>query len=355
MKKVGIATFHFSDNYGAVLQCYALQKVINEFDDVCAEVIDYRPHRFCYKKVWTTEKERKLFYEKRKRFEAFLNKHCHMASHRTSVIEGSEYDYCCAGSDQIWSMDPMYREYFFPNVSADVYKFSYAASMGVPVADIRQKEGELIRYLSSFQAVSVREKEHAEYLTEVSGRECRIVIDPVLLLDADAYMSVFSQEDKGEERPFLFFYWLQHDKELFRGVELVNMLARIYNLEVIHSVYGADERMFSRGGRCMYYEGIEDFLWYMKNAAFVVTNSYHGTLLAIQFKVPFYSFVVEILRCRFDTLAEYMDISSRIVTKMICPWDADDKIDFGKIKNEISRFRASSLEYLKEVLDSDSR
>lgn len=351
MKKVGIATYHFADNYGAVLQCYALQKVINGFDGICAEVIDYRPPEFRYKKVWTTEKERKLFYKKMKLLESFLNTYCQVAPYKVPLINGEGYDYCCAGSDQIWNMDPMYREYFFPNVDENIYKFSYAASMGLSVAEIRQKERELINYLPAFQKISVREKEHAEYLTEVSGKECCCVIDPTLLLNDDDYISIIHSKDKQMDRPFLFFYWLMHDHELFRGVELANMLARLFDLRIIHSIYGADPRMFFQGGRCMYYEGIDDFLWYIKNAAFVVTNSYHGVLFSIQFEVPFYSFIVESMRSRFNTLTDYMDISNRIVTEMKDLKEINDQIDFKKIKGEIGKFRAESIAYLKSVFD----
>ncbi len=246
-------------------------------------------------------------------------------------------------------MDPKFTEYFFPNADAGIYKFSYAASMGFPVAKIRQKERELVNYLSAFQMVSVREREHAEYLTEISGKECHCVVDPTLLLDENDYMPIISSKDKDGERPFLFFYWLINDQGLFQGVELANMLARLFDLQIIHSVYGADSRMFFQGGRCMYYEGIEDFLWYIKNAVFVVTNSYHGTLFSIQFETPFYSFLVESMRSRFDTLTGYIDISSRIVTKMKVPKDVDDKINFVKIKGEIREIRMESLLFLRNV------
>lgn len=349
MKKVGIATFHFADNYGAVLQCYALQRVINGFEGTCAEVIDYRPPGFEYAKVWTNEKEKMLFFRKRQFFEAFLKQHCHLALHPVSLIDGRGYDYCCAGSDQIWCMKPQFEEYFFQNVQEEVYKFSYAASMGFPVEEIRKKERELSGYLPHFQTISVREKEHAEYLTKLSGKECRVVIDPTLLLRAEDYMPAI-HPDKKEDGPFLFFYWLRHDCNLFRGIELANMLARFFNLRIIHSVCGADPRMFFQGGRCMYYEGIEDFLWYIKNADFVVTNSYHGTLFSIQFEVPFYSFIVKSMRSRFDTLADYTDISDRIITQMKCLKEVDKSVDFKKIKNGIEKFRAESMDFLKEVI-----
>ncbi len=349
MKKIGIATFHFADNYGAVLQCYALQRVLNGFEEICAEIIDYRPPEFQYVKVWTTEKEKQMFFQKRQLFEAFLNMYCHLAPYPVFLIDGKGYDYCCAGSDQIWCMAPQFKEYFFPNVQEDVYKFSYAASMGLSVNEIRKREEELINLLPHFQTISVREKEHAEYLAKLSGKECHVVIDPTLLLRAEDYIMVINP-DKKEDGPFLFFYWLRDDQNLLRGIELANMLARFFKLRIIHSVYGADSRMFFQGGRCMYYEGIEDFLWYIKNADFVVTNSYHGTLFSIQFEVPFYSYIIKSMRSRFDTLANYADISDRIITRMKGLKEVNKLIDFKKIKNEIEKFRIESMEFLREVI-----
>lgn len=351
MKKIGIVTFHFVDNFGAVLQCYALQKVINRFNGVYAEIIDFRPMGYRYEKVWTNEKEKNLFYEKRKKFENFLIKFCNMSPNRVSVIDGKGYDYCCVGSDQIWNPMFTYEEYFLPNVNHRTHKIAYAASVGCSISEIELNKNIFLKYLPTFKKISVREIEHKDYISTISGKECSYVLDPTLLLDKEDYLTIIQNKKENIERSYVFFYWLFHDQELMRGIELVNSIARKFNLQIIHSVFGKKEFMFCEEEKCMYYSGIDEFLWYIKNAAFVVTNSYHGTIFSLKFEVPFYSFVVDSMRSRFNTLLKYMDIEDRIVTKMIEEKDLNMDIDYKGIKESIFTYRVKSIEYLKNAID----
>lgn len=353
MKKVGIATFHFMDNFGAVLQCYALQKIINRFEGIEAEIIDYRPSGYRYVRVWTSEKEKILFQKKREAFENFLIQYCNMSPQRVSAIDGKGYDYCCVGSDQIWNPRFLYREYLLPNLVRDVCKIAYAPSIGCAVSEARLSESLFKEFLPSFKAISVREREHVEYVSDISGMKCECVLDPTLLLEADDYFSIIREYKKDIKEPYLLFYWLPHDRELFRGIELANMISRLFNLRIVHSIFGANGSLYFKKGECMYYEGVEDFLWYVKNASFIVTNSYHGTIFSLQFEVPFYSFIVESMMSRFDSLMAYTDIGDRIVTKMIRPDDINKDIDFKRIKTDAFKHRDRSIGYLKNALDSN--
>lgn len=352
MKKVGIATFHFADNYGAVLQCFALQKVINSFEGVNAEVIDYRPHGFRYAKVWNNEKEKILFYQKRKLFEKFLREYCNLSQQRVEHISGYGYDYCCVGSDQVWNVaDSYFEEYFFPNLLPEVCKISYAPSIGCSVRDMEPYVMIYSKFLSSFKEISIREIEHREYLSKICGKECSCVLDPTLLLDRESYFPVVQEPEESIEAPYLLFYWLHYDREFYQGIELANMIARRYNLRIIHSIIGKNKNFIFNEEKCIYYVGIEEFLWYVKNASFIVTNSYHGTIFSLQFEIPFYSFVIKSMRSRFDTLLEYVDIKERIVDRMLTCNEIDADIDFKKNKQSICQYKEQSIEYLKSALD----
>lgn len=350
MKKVGIVTFHYVDNFGAVLQCYSLQKVMNNFEGVHAEIIDYRPADFKYDRVWKNEKERKLFLEKRKKFEKFLIHYCNMSAKRVSAIDGKGYDYCCVGSDQIWNPMFSYEEYFLPHIMRETTKIAYAASVGCSISELAPYKKFFSKYLSKFKTISVREREHAEYISRISGKFCQSVLDPTLLLGKEEFLSLFRDKKENSEKPYVLFYWLFHDQELLRGVELVNTIARKYDLQVIHSVFGADGFMFCKEAHCMYYCGIEEFLWYIKNAAFLVTNSYHGTIFALHFEVPFYTFVVDSMKSRFDTLLDYVDFGDRIVTQTIPEKEISRNIEYKRMKEDISEYRDKSLAFLREAL-----
>lgn len=351
MKKIGIVTFHFVDNFGAVLQCYALQKVLNSFNEVYAEVIDFRPVGYRYERVWSNEKEKVLFFEKRKKFEKFLRKNCNVSPNRVSIIDGKGYDYCCVGSDQVWNPLFSYEEYFLPNVNDKTHKIAYAASVGCPISEIELYKNNYVKYLPRFKKISVRELEHKDYISKISGKNCSNVLDPTLLLDQEEYLTIIQDKTEKNGKPYVLFYWLFHDQELMRGIELVNLIARKYDLQIIHSVYSVKEFMFSEEEKCIYYSGVDEFLWYIKNASFVVTNSYHGTIFSLEFEVPFYSFVVDSMKSRFNTLSAYVDIEDRIVKKMVEEKDLNPDIRFKGIKQSLLRYRVKSIEYLKSAID----
>lgn len=349
MKTVGIMTFHFADNYGAVLQCYALQKTINNLSDCHAEIINYIPPQYRYPRRWNNMYEKEKFKHKRFLFDAFLYNRCNVSHDNCSYVQGNKYDYYCAGSDQIWNTSDLFEEYFFPHIEPNAKRISYAASIGIGINDICLDKQMLKKYLPQFKEISVRETEHVKLIRDLTGCSCERVVDPTLLLDKEDYEGIVSAEIL-REHDFIFLYWLNHNNPA-PGVELANTLSRIYNIPVVHSVINAPPYMFAKDGGCMFYEGIENFLWYVKNAKFVVTNSYHGTIFSIQFERPFYTFIVESMKSRIDTLVEITDVDNRIVKEYLLSDHIEENIDFASVKDKIIKERRKSVRFLKKALD----
>lgn len=350
MKTVGILTFHYVDNYGAVLQTFALRNKINTFDGYQAEIINYVPDNFKYGLYENTEEARQLLIRKRRSFENFLSEKCNVNSPIVSKVIGNQYDYYCVGSDQVWNMDFSEKEYFFPHLSESDVRFSYAASIGMSLKKTMHYKDIFEKYVSKFKAVSLREQEHTDFVRESCGKECLCVLDPTLLLMEQEYVPIIASE-KLIEKPFIFFFWLRHDSKVMKGVEFANMLSRKYNLPIVHSLYDAKNYTFSLNAGCMIYEGIENFLWYIKNASFVVTNSYHVTLFSMQFKTPFYVFVAEAMRSRIDMLKQIFLIDDHVVEGYMSSSDINDNIDFKFIENILKVERIKSVNYLKKALD----
>ncbi|MDE6053327.1 MAG: polysaccharide pyruvyl transferase family protein [Lachnospiraceae bacterium] len=350
MKKIGILTFHFADNYGAVLQCYALRRVINGITRCRAEVINYVPASFRYVKTWTNEYEESLFQEKRKNFVKFLSEHCGIQKPMIHTIsEAGPYDYYVVGSDQVWSTGM--QEYFLPEIAEKNYCISYAASIGVGMDNPRLKKSVLQQYVPKFTSVSVREYEHVAFIEKMCGKKCECLLDPVLLLNAVDYEGFVAKESLREER-FIFFFWLTHDKEYMHGVEFVNRLSRLLEIPIVHAFHFAPDYMFCNDGGSMQFEGIENFLWYTKNAEYVVTNSYHATLFSIQFHTPFYIFASKNMHSRIDTLCKRFAIHERVVEGYL-PMDKVSKdIDFDFIYRKILEQREDSFQYLRKALEA---
>ncbi len=351
MKTVGIMTFHFADNYGAVLQCYALRKVINGIQGYEAEIINYIPAKYIYPKHWKNIYTKQKFKEKRRRFDEFLEKHCGMCEESCSYVDGKQYDYYCVGSDQVWNTNSLYKEYFFPHVVPETKRISYAASVGIGANSCFLNKELFSKYLPEFKAISIREEEHIELIEKLSGKKCERVLDPTLLLESYDYESIICKTILREEK-FIFFYWLAHSNPA-PGVELANKLSRIYNMPVVHSLWNAPSYMFNKDGGCMFYEGIENFLWYVKNAQFIVTNSYHGTIFSIHFNRPFYVLIEDSMRSRIDTLAGIVDIRERMVEKYVAINQEPENMDFSVLENTLKIERIKSLSFLKKAIDCD--
>lgn len=350
MKKIGILTFHYSDNYGAVLQSYALRTIINSLSNCEAEIINYVPREFTYPLYKNDKKSWQLLCEKRKKFEEFLQMKCGINSPMISEVTGNQYDYYCVGSDQVWNLMFADLEYFLPNLDEEAIKISYAASIGMNFENAYKRKDLFEKYISKFKSISLREQEHIELIKTVCQKECQCVLDPTLLLKAEDYSLIISK-DNVYDKPFILFFWLHHDDELMNGIEFVNDLSRKYGIPIVHTVVGAKPYVFNMDAGSMIYEGVDYFLWYIKNASFVVTNSYHATLFSIQFKIPFYTFLVDKMRSRLDTLSEKLGIHSRIVDSYINFTMIDDNINFEDIDNRLRVERAKSMNFLREALD----
>ncbi len=347
MKKIGILTYQFADNYGAVLQCFALCKVINELKNCEAKVINFVPSKFMYQAFAGYSQER--FAQKREMFDAFLKRYCDIEPDIKNRIEYEKYDYICVGSDQVWCT--IYEDYYLPGIEG-VKKIAYAASLGFSPESHMLDEKMIRDNLPYFKHISIRENVHKKYLQELCGIDCEVVLDPTLLIEREVYLPLIDRKEQ-EQKDFVFLFYLPHDKHYYRAIELANVIAKKYNLEIIHSFQDIPSCAFAKKSRSMIYEGVEDFLYYISNARFVITNSYHATLFAIQFETPFYTFAVESMRSRIDTLSEKLGIQSRIVEKRLLDLSVDDEIDWKRLKERVREEREYSYRYLRKALDID--
>lgn len=352
LKKIGIATYHYADSYGAVLQCYALYNIINEFDNCKAEVINYIPETFILPQIWENQYNKQLFHIKRKKFQKFLKEYINLDDRKIDQITGENYDYCCVGSDQVWNMNfPISFEYFLPHIKNDLKLFSYAASIGIEPSHRDFDKEKIVKYISKFDSISVREEIHVQTIEELCKKKCECVLDPTLLLNVNYYKNLSSRVKK-EHDPYILFFWLEGDNNLRWGAELANMIARKLNTRIIHSLNKNDYFIFNNEQENMAYAGIEEFLWYIQNAECIVTNSYHGTIFSIIFQKPFYTFnTILSRRCRIDTLTKKAGIEERIVNRNLFTDEIETKMDFEKINMNIQREKIKSLEYLKHTLD----
>ncbi len=355
-KNVGILTFHCADNYGAVLQAYALRKVISSFPNCQAQIINYVPEGYNYPVLSGSTRCLESQREKRKKFNKFLFEHCGVHTPMIHVVSGNEYDVYLTGSDQIWNTDigevAADYEYFLPNLQDDAKRIAYSASIGMDFKDIDQNLFQ--KYLPKFKSISVREKSYTGIISKLSGKKCEYTLDPTLLLNMRDYEKLIEKPSR-VEKPFVLYFWYAIGDEDLGSVELVNTLVRKYNLSVKHTILSeksAARRMLINDGGCMLQDGVGEFLWYIKNAQVIVTNSYHGAIFSTLFHKPFYIYYPEIRKCRQEDLVKLLNLQDRVIQGYVWPNKLNLDIDYGPISLTLNKEKEKSTAYLRNIIET---
>lgn len=368
MKKIGIITIHRINNYGAMLQSYALNKYLtNQGYDV--KTIDFRTPRVAesYKIFYPinslmniVRNVQALLYsqqlkKRKKRMEQFLCENlpitndCYYSNESLKKAKLG-YDYYICGSDQIWNVGcSNYSEAYFLSFAEDgARKISYAASIGEREVSSENK-GIFKELLKDFYKVSVREKYAADSLSKICNKDVYTVMDPVFLLSADQWKDILPKtKNKGK---YILLYALRGDIKGMRA--FVKEKGKQYNLPIVVVTMNLREMQY-KNKKC-YDAGPLEFLNLIKNAEYVCTNSFHGVAMAIIFEKKFWAFSHEDKKnssARIYNLLEQLGLQERV----ICHKDSIDfekEIDYRKVEERKSIAVENSKSYLKEALRDD--
>lgn len=292
--KIGIITFHRAYNIGANLQAYALQKFIE--DNICnAELIDYYPNNEVPQRqslvrkllhlcnVLIHYKEMHAETKRERKFETFWREYYNLSAtsyygDKDFILADKSYDIYISGSDQILNttLSGNSESYYLKSISGK--KISYASSFGrESISDVEHR---LIKSeLKSFSALSVREKTAADIIEEDIKIRPELVLDPVFLLTAEEWrrLAVLPKIDS-----YIFAYAMEDTPQIRAAVEEAKEL---WELPVVLVAGSRSARQLpgSLDLEC----GPREFLGYISNASYVITNSFHGTALSIIFGKEF--------------------------------------------------------------------
>ncbi|MDL2288689.1 polysaccharide pyruvyl transferase family protein [Oscillospiraceae bacterium OttesenSCG-928-F05] len=355
MNKVGILTLHFSLNYGAVLQCYALRKTIADKTGYDVDVINYIPPSHGGRSFKETHFS--ADYEKKLRlFDNFRSDECGISPQKVTKEnlreDQGEYDFYVAGSDQIWNtsfslFDPLY---FLDFAEAPSKKIAYAASIGLSLDDPLLDKSVFKAYVPKLDHISVREQTHQAFVQRYTDKtEVETVLDPTMLLKKEDYDNILAGEKEKCEK-FIFLYFLKHDTSAVQALNFANTLSRKFDLPVVHNFTELPGAVFKHASKSMAFEGPKDFLWYIKNAEAVVTNSFHGTVFSLLFKTPFYTILDKKMASRAADLLRNCNLSDRIVKGFVKADDVNMEVDFRSADRYISKQKEKSIKFLMNAL-----
>ncbi len=369
---VKVITRHGPSNYGSLLQSIATIRILERFG-LNAEIIDYqrkdeRGLGIIYSQL-KTKKEFSSFIKKvayiiirypvekyaQVRFDKMRKSWLPLTSRYSDCEQLSRIkaDIFITGSDQVWgptmngSFDPAYSLQF---VDDKVPKIAYAASFGK--LEFNSKiEKNYCRLLSRYKSIAVREDSANQLLDSWGLKNCLgQVLDPTLLFDADEWRAIMEIEkcNNSFSGNYILQYFIHNNPKNFRyakefakrkGMRLVN----------VNPFY---HRMFT-GGRFVCCPTVSRFLSMIYNAAFIVTDSFHGTCFAINMNKQF----IELLpqdgtSTRNLSLLDLTGLSNRIVYDYNDFESANRIIDYIPINEILKRERMKSINLFKNMLDS---
>lgn len=365
MKKVGIITFHRAVNYGACLQAYALKETLSNLG-VAVEIIDYRSrdvediYRQAIRKgagIKTILKNILTWSVQKKRNQAFLlflenNVLCKGAKsiYQTEELEAlnQKYDIFISGSDQVWS--PLCiandKAYMLDFVRDESKKYSYAASFGVVNEQYMSNE-EIKQLLRSYAFHSVREQKGIEILHDMLGESVKKNtaqhVDPTFLLEKDKWTALTHRVEKDK---YVFVYSLSMPNEI---IEYAEKIAAVKHLQV--KCFTLNNLFAMLHPNKVITGSPVDFLSYIANAEYVVTNSFHGTAFSIIFNKNF-SVIKNVNpnhdNSRLTNVLNMLGLEDRFVAGNE-DFHSLKPINYAEINRKVAMMRHESMEYLRRI------
>lgn len=357
MAKVGIVTFQRAHNYGAVLQCLALQEAIRGLKhDVL--VIDHindklkrsypdgslRVNGNGIQKIKKLLRHVLMRTRVRKRFNIFsrfIN-----SNYNLSENEQEFFDAIIFGSDQIWNGSITDNDPFYWGEGTNTKKkIGYALSAG-------NEDNQLpfhLQQIKQFFNIGVRENSLLLHLKNLGVENACTVLDPTLLLDKNGWIKLLDLNPRQNPKDkYLVVYSLRgRDKTL----KFAKRIARNRKLKLIE--IGASVSVIPHIGR-MELKGPKEFVELIKNATYVVTDSFHGTVFSIIFNRPFISINLEDGHDgRVANILKELDLSQNHITTLNnSDIDSIGMYDIKKINDRLKLLRRHSMDFLSSNLES---
>lgn len=336
LKIKDVAILNFSSfstfNYGACLVGYAMEKAV--------EKLGYMPSTVYFIPENAFEK-----VKKQNPFSDFRNKFLHMTTVCRNKADlqriNRAFTQFIIGSDQIvrhpWHMDFVY---YLDWLDDSKKRISYAASFGISGLGMNaEEEGYARECLDKFCAFSVREHSGAAIMKRHFGREVPVLCDPTLLLDAADYQQIIDKENQGlvlPEEEYVAYYFLDE-----KPAVLADFMERYPVVDAYRNEIGR-------------YRSFGQWLNIIKNAKYVITDSYHGSIFSIIYRRQF---VVLTTKSRGNDRLETLMLTigtSRLIadrTNLTEKVLFGTPMDYSRVAERIADARQLGYEYLRAALD----
>ena len=371
MKKIGIITFHSAYNYGSVLQAFATQECVKKLG-FQPEILNYRLAE--QKKVYSNLRisygvkdlirditllpmlrERNQKYAS---FEKFFREKLILSKEFSEPKEAKEiwkqYPAVISGSDQIWNKHAIELEHaawkYMKPYLLEGYngkKISYASS----TASMTQEELERIKpFLLKFSHIAMREPSSSEKIGALLGKQVESVLDPTFLLNKNDWINALQLQKKPNRH--IVYYSLGGLKRFHAIKPVLEEISKREGCKIrlfMPFCYTVPNKMFEPHPEC----GPIEFLQNIYQAKKVITDSYHGTILSVNFGKDVYSVCKNGgSEFRKTDILKMLGMKDRIITrpeqlvrKQFAP------IDYQAVDAKLHELRTHSISYLASALE----
>lgn len=386
MKKIGIVSCYFKDNYGSMLQAYATQKILdnmgldNETLNI-KENIDFAKGKKEYYKsqifnytfiksklgmIWLkiykkiNKKLGKNIAIREKKYKEFRKEiRLTKAFHTYDELNKNATDYSTiiVGSDQLWLPVNVVADYYTLNwVPDNINKVSYSTSFGISQVPDKYKD-KYKKFLNRINYISVREDSGCKIVKELTGRDATLVCDPTMLLTREEWLDIQVKEPIIKDK-YILCYFLGKNIEHRKFAERLKAKTGFKIVSLNH----ADEyvKYSDKFADIVPYDiGPKEFLNLIRNAEYICTDSFHGTVFSLINNKKFFTFERYSSKngkvstnSRIYSLLGIMNLQNRIlkgtedIEKVV-----NYKIDFNVVNEKLSEFRESSKKFLIQALE----
>lgn len=366
-KTVAYLTRHAVSNYGSVLQAYATQTALEKLgcnavcinyyraDEKTENIVDTRLKSVSAK--WNKNALTRLIFKATqkpvydfadKRFEEYrkivkvTDKEYNSEAELKSDIPKA--DIYMTGSDQVWNtvvcgkIDPVYFLSFLPK---EAKKIAYAASFGG--ASVAEKDKARIKsWLEEYDKVTIRENSGIKIASEL-GIHAEQVLDPTFLLDKNEWEKLIPNRKCDEK--YVLVYQLHPNKQFDAYAKEFAKRKGLRLYRVSHCFHH-----IVRSGKFICCPPVGEFLWYIKNAEYFLTDSFHGTAFSIGLNTQFADVLPKSYSERISSILELIGYENRILKSYDDFKIAEEKIDFNRVNKIISSERKKSFDILKTMI-----
>ncbi|ODA40297.1 polysaccharide pyruvyl transferase family protein [Desulfosporosinus sp. BG] len=369
--KISVITYHRVYNYGSALQAYATIKYFERLGHE-AEIIDYCPQRYLnygsFKQIFN---ESQMHYDsviksavvtvikvpsykmQKKVFDRFLGQYVPLTKTYYSEKELWEdtpiADVYCTGSDQVWNnffIKDFERPFFLTFVPKDKKRIAYSASFGkssLTKDELHKVEKDLQQY----SAISVREQSGLDILIGIDVPIKTRVLDPTYMLIKKDWEQLANP--LGEKEPFILVYQLHGDS---KAAEYAVELSKVTGLKIIRLTNMLHQRM--KGGSIRLLPTVNEFVSYINNAEYIVTDSFHGTSFSINLNKKFIVTYPSHFSNRLDNILNITELTDRVANSAEeAILISKKEIDYKKVNRLLTVQREITNDFMIKVLNGD--